>query len=92
MKKTTIALSLAALAATGCTVHPTFSPSQEKAVTSSCIEEVQAPGVYSISPGQPTTRNDADGFLPRARPVETLGGTNYGAATINACIRRHAGL
>ncbi len=92
MKKTIIVSSLAALTVTGCTIHPTFSPSQEKEVTRTCIEEVQAPGTYSISPGKPSASNSVDGFLPRASPVKTLGGTEYGASAINSCIRRRANL
>jgi len=92
MKKAILIASFAALAITGCTVHPTFSPSQEKAVVDSCMQEVQAPGTYSISPAQATSSNNPEGALPRARPVETLGGTAYGAAAINSCIKRRAGL
>jgi len=80
-------LSVFVLAA--CTVKPTFSPEQGKAVAQACIEEVRAPGVYSVSAGQHSS--NPEGTLPRAWAVERLGGTSSGATAINACIKRRAG-
>ena len=85
MQKITL-LSILVLA--GCTVKPAFSPEQGKAIAQACIEQVQAPGTYSISPGRPSA--NPEGALPRASAVERLGGTNSGADAINACIRQRA--
>ncbi len=87
-----IIVTSAALVMTGCSIHPTFSPEEEKQIVDTCMQETQAPGLYSISPGRVTTSNNPEGVLPRARPVETLGGTTAGAAAINSCIMRRAGL
>lgn len=77
---------LSVLILSGCTVKPAFSPEQEKAIAQACIEEVNAPGTYSISPGRPSA--NPEGALPRASAVERLGGTASGASAINACIQR----
>lgn len=71
-----------------CTVQPVFTPEQGKSSAKACIEEVQAPGVYSMSPGRPSASPRE--ALPRARAVERLGGTSSGAAAINSCIQRRA--
>lgn len=71
-----------------CTVQPTFSPEQGEAVAQACLEEVRAPGVYSVIAGRPSA--SLREALPRARAVERLGGTSSGATAINACIQRRA--
>ena len=74
---------------TGCvTYEPVFTPEQEKAIGQACVDEVKAPGVYTVSPGRKSP--DVDSTLPRASGIAHLGGTQAGAEQINACIRRNA--
>lgn len=79
-------LLLSVLFLAGCTVKPVFSPEQEKAIVRACMEQVQAPGSYSISPGRPSA--NPEGALPSASAIKGLGGTTSGAAAINACIQQ----
>ena len=75
------------MALAGCTdIGPLVSVSEGNAVARQCVNETAAPGTYSISPGQASSRLESR--IPTARAVETLGGTKAGADAINACIQR----
>ncbi len=67
-------------------IGPIVSQSEGEEIARSCVSETGAPGGYSLLPGQisPTP----DNRYPRARAIETLGGTKSGADSINACIRQ----
>ncbi len=82
----TVVLSVLILA--GCEVSKPLPPSEAEALVNACLEETQAPGTYSVSPG--SASSNPEGALPRARAVANLGGTQTGADAVNACIQRRA--
>lgn len=70
-------------------MDPILTPEQEKTIVDACGDEVQAPGLYRVSPGRRSS--DAEDLVPRAWPIRHLGATDSGASAINSCIRRRAG-
>lgn len=78
-------LSVTALAGCSQLEQPLATVEQGEAIARQCMAETAAPGAYSVRAAQHSTVYD--NRLPHADPIENLGGTDAGAAALNACIR-----